>query len=141
MPGVRQQFRWKSMLDMPVTARRAGWNRRGRLGLKLVLRKFDLPTTSAPFEIQPLRLPAGARVLRVGEQGDAPLQGPRLFVWVEVDPAEERHELRYVVVMDQAQAEQDQPALAGQRWAHKQAVDALCGSMVMHVWVSAPARD
>lgn len=109
-------------------------------GQKLTVRKFDLSTTSAPFEIQPLRLPAGARILRVGEQGEDPLHGPRIFVWIEVDPTEECHELRYVVTFGQAHADQEHLVFQKHDWVLRQTLSALGGCMVMQVWISAPVQ-
>lgn len=99
--------------------------------------KFDLPITSAPSEVIPLRLPAGAKILKVGEQGADPELGPRLFVWAQVDPEETLQELRYVVTVGTGH-QFEITTLSKRDWDHRETVLALGGRLVLHVWISRP---
>lgn len=99
--------------------------------------KFDLPMTSVPGEILPLRLPAGAKILKVGEQGEDPLSGPRLFVWALVDPNEEFHELRYVVTAPTGY-KFEVTTLSKRDWDYVDTVLCMGSRLVVHVWVSRP---
>jgi len=106
-------------------------------GKKLTVWKFELPITSAPSEIVPFRLPAGAKILRVAEQGAEPLLGPQLFVWALVDPEESLQELRYVVTAGTGH-EMELTTLSNHDWEHQETVLALGGRLVIHAWISVP---
>jgi hypothetical protein len=106
-------------------------------GQNLTVWKFDLPLTSTPSEVLPLRLPAGARILKVGEQGADPILGPRFFVWALVDPDEKLQELRYVVTAGTGH-KMEITTLADKTWDHVETVMALGGRLVVHVWISRP---
>ena len=100
--------------------------------------KYDLPITSAPSEVVPIRLPAGAKILKVGEQGADPLLGPRLFIWALIDPEEKLQELRYVVTAGTGHGI-ELTSLSKHDWDFKDSVLALGGHLVIHVWISRPA--
>lgn len=99
--------------------------------------KFDLPISSAPGEILPLQLPAGSKILKVGEQGEHPLIGPRLFVWALVDPNEQFHELRYVVSVGTGH-KFELTTLSERDWDYKDTVFCMNNNLVVHVWISRP---
>lgn len=99
--------------------------------------KYDLPLTSAPGEVLPLRLPAGAKILKVGEQGADPLLGPRLFVWALVDPEEKLQELRYVVTVGTGH-KFEVTTLSKRGWDYQDTVMCLGSRLVIHVWISKP---
>jgi len=103
----------------------------------LTVWKFELPITSAPSEIVPIRLPAGAKILRVGEQGSDPLLGPRLFIWALVDPEEQFQELRYVVTAGTGH-KMELTTLSSRDWDYRETVMGLGGRLVIHVWISRP---
>jgi hypothetical protein len=99
--------------------------------------KYDLPMGSVPGEIHPIRLPAGSKILKVGEQTprDA-LDGPSLFIWVLIDPQEKFQELRYVVTAGTGH-EIELTKLSERDWDYNDTV--LCSNgIVVHVWVSRP---
>jgi hypothetical protein len=110
-------------------------------GRLLTVHKYDLPMSSAPAEILPLRLPAGAKILRVSEQVGLSEQpygaGPRLYVWALVDPEEQFQELRYVVTVD-TDRDFALTKLSSRDWEHQTSVLALNGSIMIHVWISRP---
>jgi len=106
-------------------------------GQKLTIWKFDLPITSAPNEVLPLRLPAGSKILKVGEQGSDPLLGPQLFVWAQVDPDEKLQELRYVVTAGTGHV-LEITTLSKRDWDYEETIMALGGRLVIHVWISRP---
>jgi len=97
--------------------------------------KYDLPLTSSPGEVLPIKLPAGAKILSVGEQGADPLLGPRFFVWALVDPDEKFEELRYVVTVGTGH-KMEITTLSERDWDHQETVMALGGRLVIHVWIS-----
>jgi len=97
--------------------------------------KYDLPITSAPSEIVPIRLPAGAKILKVGEQGADPLLGPRLFIWALVDPKETLQELRYVVTAGTGH-EIELTTLSDKDWDFQDSIMCLGSRLVLHVWIS-----
>jgi len=99
--------------------------------------KYDLPITSALSEIVPIRLPAGAKILKVGEQGDDSFLGPRLFIWALVDPNEVLQELRYVVTAGTGH-EIELTTLSSKDWDFRDSVICLGGRLVLHVWISRP---
>ena len=99
--------------------------------------KYDLPLTSAPGEVLPLRLPAGSKILSVKEQGADPLLGPRLFVWALVDPTEQLQELRYVVTVGTGH-KFELTTLSERDWDYRDTVMCLGGRMVIHVWITKP---
>lgn len=99
--------------------------------------KYDLPLSSAPAEVLPLRLPVGAKILKVGEQGADPLNGPRFFVWAQVDPEETFQELRYVVTAGTGH-KFEITTLSKRDWDYQETVLALGGALVVHVWISRP---
>jgi hypothetical protein len=103
----------------------------------LSVHKYDLPITSAPGEIIPIRLPAGSKILKVGEQGEDPLLGPRLFIWALVDPDESLQELRYVVTVGTGH-KFEITTLSKRDWDYRETVLAMGGRLVIHVWVSRP---
>lgn len=97
--------------------------------------KYDLPLSSAPSEVIPIQLPAGSKILKVGEQGCDPLLGPRLFIWALVDPNETLQELRYVVTAGTGH-EIELTTLSKRDWDYEESVLCLNGRLVIHVWVS-----
>ncbi len=103
----------------------------------LTVWKYDLPITSAPGQVSPMRFPAGAKILKVAEQGADPLLGPRLFVWALVDPKETLQELRYVVTVGTGH-EFGTATLSERDWDYVDSVMCLGGRMVLHVWISSP---
>lgn len=103
----------------------------------LTVWKYDLPLTSAPGEVLPLRLPAGSKILKVAEQGADPLLGPRLFVWALVDPKEKLQELRYVVTVGTGHTFEI-TTLSERDWDYVDSVMCLGGRIVIHVWISRP---
>lgn len=104
---------------------------------KLTIWKYDLPITSAPGEVLPLRLPAGSKILKVGEQGADPLLGPRVFVWALVDPKEKLEETRYVVTAGTGH-ELEFTTLSTRDWDYTDSISCLGGRLMLHVWVSRP---
>ena len=102
----------------------------------LVVYKYDLPLTSAPCETLPIKLPCGAQILRVGEQGADPLLGPRLFIWALVDPDEQEEEQRYVLTA--GTGHKIEVGALSQRWAYQETVICLGGQLVVHVWITQP---
>ena len=99
--------------------------------------KYDLPMTSSPSEVIPLKLPAGAKILKVGEAGGDPLQGPRFFIWALVDPAENLQELRYVVTAGTGH-EIELTSLSSKDWEFTDSILSMGGRLVVHVWISRP---
>jgi len=97
--------------------------------------KYDLPITSAPSEVVPIKLPAGSKILKVAEQGADPLLGPRLFIWALVDPKETLQELRYVVTAGTGH-EIELTSLSSKDWDHQESVLCMGGRLVVHVWIS-----
>jgi hypothetical protein len=99
--------------------------------------KYDLPLSSAPGEVMMFRLPAGAKILKVAEQGSDPLVGPRLRVWALIDPEEKLQELRYAVTAGTGH-EIEVTTLSSQSWDYTDTVMCLGGELVVHVWISRP---
>ena len=99
--------------------------------------KYDLPITSAPSEVVPIRLPAGSKILKVAEQGADPVLGPRIFIWALVDPNEPMQELRYVVTAGTGH-EIELTSLSGHDWDFEDSIMCLGGRLVIHVWISRP---
>lgn len=110
-------------------------------GRLLAVHKYDLPLTSSPAEVLPIKLPAGAKILKVGEQVGADpssaLLGPRLFIWALVDPEETFEELRYVVTTGTGHRFEI-TTLSNRDWDYQNTVLALGGALVIHVWISRP---
>ena len=99
--------------------------------------KYELPLTESPGDLVALRLPAGAKIMKVAQQGADPILGPRVFVWVLVDPQEQHQELRHVVTAGTGHAIPEASLLA-KDWDYVDTILTMGGAMVIHVWISTP---
>lgn len=113
--------------------------------------KYELPLTNDPGQIVKIHLPVGAVILRVAQQGRVdPIIGPEFFVWALVDPDEKLNEIREVLTagtghvipkasLDRIHQRVAYPPIG--RKTFQETCFAMAGSLVIHIWISAPVVE
>ena len=94
-----------------------------------VVYKYELIVPDGPpGTLGRVRVPRGAEVRRVAEQGRG-----RFFAWAVVDPS--KKDTILVEFLALGTGHEFDPELLELRWKHKETVLALGGALVVHFWI------